>query len=279
MGRLAMLLRWVVLCVLTLVVYPVAAAGSNVLDAGRPAFPAMTGPVVDDANLLSPQVRQALAQKLLEYARHTSNQIVVVTLPSLHGYPIDEYGYQLGRHWGIGQKGKNNGALLIVDAGGKKVRIEVGYGLEGTLTDAASFEIIHNIIVPRFKRGDFAGGIVAGSEAILSVIGDHAAAVRNAQTREKAGTGALMLVVLLFIFSPLIALFFFRGSNRPGSGPGGPGAGPPGPRGGSGGSMLGWLALGLLSGLGGGGGGFGGGFGGFSGGGGSFGGGGASGGW
>ena len=74
MERLAMLLRWVILCVLMLVVYPVAAAGSNVLDAGRPAFPALTGPVVDDANLLSPQVRQALAQKLLQYARHTSNR-------------------------------------------------------------------------------------------------------------------------------------------------------------------------------------------------------------
>ena len=266
-----MLLRWVILCVLMLVVYPVAAAGSNVLDAGRPAFPALTGPVVDDANLLSPQVRQALAQKLLQYARHTSNQVVVVTLPSLHGYPIDEYGYQLGRHWGIGQKGKNNGALLIVDAAEKQVRIEVGYGLEGTLTDAASFEIIHNIIVPRFQKGDYAGGIVAGARAILAVLGDHAAAVQQQQVREHSATGGLMLLIILFALFPLIATIFSKGKGGPGGGSGG---------GGSGWLWLGALAmLGSFGGGGFGGGGFGGGFGGFSGGGGSFGGGGASGGW
>ncbi|MHB8550584.1 MAG: TPM domain-containing protein, partial [Acidiferrobacterales bacterium] len=221
MRQLAKTFWLALLCALSLTMHPAGAANSNVLNAGRPAFPALTGPVVDDARLLSPQVRQALEQKLLDYARHTSNQVVVVTLPSLHGYPIDEYGYQLGRHWGIGQKGKNNGALLVVDAGGKKVRIEVGYGLEGTLTDAASFEIIHNLIVPRFKKGDYAGGIVAGTDAIMSVIGNHAAAVQRAQVRQKTGTGALMLVVLLFVISPLIVLLFARHSGI-GPGPGGP---------------------------------------------------------
>src|SRR6185312_1303403 len=122
-----------------------------------------------EAHLLPANVSSALSQKLAAYAQQTGTQLVVVTLPTLHGYPIDQYGYQLGRHWGIGQKGKNNGALLIVDAGEKQVRIEVGYGLEGTLTDAQSFLIIHNAIIPRFRRGDYAGGITAGADAILSV--------------------------------------------------------------------------------------------------------------
>ena len=90
------------------------------------------------------------------------NQIVVVTLESLQGLPIEDYGYQLGRHWGIGQKGKDNGALLIVAPEEREVRIEVGYGPEGELTDAQSRTIIETRILPRFRRGDFAAGIKAG---------------------------------------------------------------------------------------------------------------------
>ncbi len=274
MGRLSSLL---LLTALMLVALPASGAGHGALDAGAPAFPALTGPVVDDAHLLPSSVREHLAEKLAAYARGTSTQVVVVTVRSLHGYPIQYFGYRLGRHWGIGQKGKNNGALLIVDADERQVRIEVGYGLEGTLTDAASFEIIHNIIIPRFKRGDYAGGIVAGTDAILALLGGHAAAVRRAQVYNLSGTGALMTLIALFGVWPLVAGFLFR--SRGGRGGRGPG------QGGSGSSWLLWGALGLLSGLGGGGGGFGGGFGGggfgggFSGGGGSFGGGGASGGW
>jgi uncharacterized protein len=195
----------------------------------------------------------------------------VVTVPTLTGYPIEYYGYQLGRHWGIGQKGKNNGVLLIVDAGERQVRIEVGYGLEGTLTDAQSVLIIHNRIVPRLRNGDFAGGITAGTDAILSVLGGHQLAVAHQQVRERSGTGFLMFLILIFVFLPLLRAMLGRGAY------GGPGR--------MGGGWLGWLLLGMLSGGGGAGrgggfgGGGGGGFGGFSGGGGSFGGGGASGGW
>ncbi|NNM61653.1 MAG: TPM domain-containing protein [Steroidobacteraceae bacterium] len=232
-----------------------------------PPFPALTGPVVDDAHLLPAAVAASLSQKLVAYAHGSGTQLVVVTLPTLKGYPIADYGYQLGRHWGIGQKGKNNGALLIIDAGEKRMRIEVGYGLEGTLTDAQSFLIIHDVITPYFKKGDYAGGIVAGTDAILGVLGGHQQAARQRQIRDRSGTGFLMLLILFFVLLPLIRAVFGRG------GRGGPGGG--------GGSGLGWLALGMLSsGLGGGFGGGGGGFGGgFSGGGGSFGGGGASGGW
>ncbi|MGH8297942.1 MAG: TPM domain-containing protein [Steroidobacteraceae bacterium] len=233
-----------------------------------PPFPALTGPVVDQAHLLPGDVFNQLSQKLAAYSHANGTQLVVVTLPTLNGYPIEYYGYQLGRHWGIGQKGKNNGALLIVDAGERQVRIEVGYGLEGTLTDAQSFLIIHNVITPHFRKGDYAGGIVAGTNAILSVLGGHQLAVEQQQVRERSGTGFLMLLILFFALSPLLRAMF----NRGGLGYGGWGGG-----------WLGWLALGMLSGGRGGGfggGGFGGGgFGGFSGGGGSFGGGGASGGW
>ena len=232
--------------------------------AALPPFPALSGPVVDAAHLLPANVFQSLSQRLAAYSKKTGTQLVVVTLPTLKGYPIAEYGYQLGRHWGIGQKGKNNGVLLIVDAGEKRLRIEVGYGLEGSLTDAASFEIIHDVIVPRFKKGDYAGGIVAGTNAILTVLGDHAAAAQQQQVREQSTTGGLMLLMILFVLLPLVARMFSGGRG-----------------GGSGLLWLGLLAMLGGSGRGGfGGGGFGGGgFGGFSGGGGSFGGGGASGSW
>ncbi len=248
-----------------------ASVAQNSPDAGMPPFPALTGPVVDDAHLLPEDVFNQLSQKLDDYSRANGTQLVVVTLPTLNGYPIEDYGYQLGRHWGIGQKGKNNGALLIVDAGEKQARIEVGYGLEGTLTDAQSFLIIHDIIVPRFRKGDYAGGITAGSDAILSVLGGKPLAAEQQQVRERGGTGFLMFLILIFVILPVLRAMLGRG------GPGGPGR--------MGGGWLGWLLLGMLSGGGGGGrgggfggGGFGGG-GGFSGGGGSFGGGGASGGW
>jgi uncharacterized protein len=135
-----------------------------------PDFPALTGRVVDQAGILSAQARNQLDAMLAQHEQATSNQVVVVTLNSLQGYSIAEYGYQLGRHWGIGQKGRNNGVLLIVAPIEHKVRIEVGYGLEGTLTDALSRNIIDTVITPRFWKGDMAGGIIEGTRAILSAI-------------------------------------------------------------------------------------------------------------
>src|SRR5262245_42554492 len=110
-------------------------------------FPELTGRVVDDAGILDPATKAALERKLAEI--ETTGQLVVVTLKSLQGTSIEDYGYQLGRHWQIGQKEKNTGALLIVAPNERKVRIEVGYGFEGTLSDAVSKLIIENSIVPR----------------------------------------------------------------------------------------------------------------------------------
>jgi uncharacterized protein len=138
------------------------------------SFPALTGRVVDEAGLLDAAVRAALTESLAELEQKTTDQLVVVTLRSLQGTSIEDYGYQLGRRWQIGQKDKNNGVLLIVAPNERKVRIEVGYGLEGTLTDAVTKLIIENSIMPRFKVADYAGGIKRGVEDIIQVLGGDA---------------------------------------------------------------------------------------------------------
>jgi uncharacterized protein len=143
------------------------------------SFPALGGRIVDEAGLLDAAARTALTETLAELERKTTDQVVVVTLKSLQGTSIEDYGYQLGRRWQIGQKDKNNGVLLIVAPNERKVRIEVGYGLEGTLTDAVSKLIIENSILPRFKVADFAGGIKRGVEDIVQVLGGDAQEWQN----------------------------------------------------------------------------------------------------
>lgn len=133
-------------------------------------FPPLTGRVVDEANLLSPGTRAQLTERLAQHERETSNQVVIVTLNSLQGYVIEDYGYQLGRAWGIGQGKLNNGVVLIVAPNERKVRIEVGYGLDGDLTDIQSHTIIQNVILPRFREGDFETGIVEGADAVLGTL-------------------------------------------------------------------------------------------------------------
>src|SRR3546814_226030 len=136
------------------------------MPAAAQEFPKLTGRVVDAANLLSPAAEAEIDAKLANLEATTTRQLVVATIPDLQGYDISDYGYRLGRAWGIGQKQEDNGALLIVAPNERKVRVEVGYGLEPVLTDGMSFLIINNDIVPRFKGGDMAGGIEAGVDAI-----------------------------------------------------------------------------------------------------------------
>lgn len=238
-----------------------------VATAGALEFPALSGRVVDQAGLLDGQTRSQLSQMLEAHEQATSEQVVVVTVPDLQGTDIADYGYQLGRAWGIGQKGKDNGALLIVAKAERKVRIEVGYGLEGQLTDAQSSIIINNVIVPSFRQGDFAGGIRAGAAAMLQVLGGDPLAEpqrsnAQGQGQEQRLPGPAFLILII------IVIVMIRG-----------GGGGRGGRGGGGGSVLTGAVLGSVLGGGRGGGGFGGGGGGFGGGGGGFGGGGASGGW
>ena len=118
--------------------------------------------------------RAQLTQALGEFQRVNHKQVVVATVRSLQGLPIEDYGYQLGRAWGVGDKGKDakdTGAILLVAPAEKKVRIEVGYGLEGDLTDAAAKQIVEQVILSAFRQGDFNRGVVAGTSAMLRTLG------------------------------------------------------------------------------------------------------------
>jgi uncharacterized protein len=148
-------------------------------------FPPLTGRVVDEAGSLDSGTRSALDAKLAGLEASTSDQLVVVTLRSLRGVTIEEYGVALGRHWRIGQAAKNNGVLLIVAPNERKVRFEVGYGLEGALPDAVTKLVIENSILPRFRANDFPGGISRGVDDIIDILtGDAAEWKRRAQAAQ-----------------------------------------------------------------------------------------------
>lgn len=131
-------------------------------------FPPFTGLVTDVANVLPADRKAALEAKLRALQQQTNHQLVVATIPDLQGQDIADYGYKLGRAWGVGLKGADNGAILLVAPNERKVRIEVGYGLEPVLTDALSSVIINRTIIPKFKAGDMAGGIEAGADALIT---------------------------------------------------------------------------------------------------------------
>jgi len=133
-------------------------------------FPALTGRIVDQANIISAETRSAIEPKLAGLEAKSAIQLVVATVTSLEGQEIEPYANELFRSWKLGEKTKNNGALLLVAPNEHRVRIEVGYGLEGTLTDALSKVIITNAIAPRFKTGDFSGGISRGVDDIITVL-------------------------------------------------------------------------------------------------------------
>ena len=133
-------------------------------------FPPLTGRVVDQADIIPPQTREALETRLADLEAKSGIQLVVATVKSLGGQEIEPYANELFRHWKLGEKAKNNGVLLLVAPSERRVRIEVGYGLEGTLTDALSAVIIANAITPRFKAGDFGGGITRGVDDIITVL-------------------------------------------------------------------------------------------------------------
>jgi len=235
-------------------------------------FPTLTGRVVDGANLLSPEQEATLTQQLAALEAKNRRQLVVVVLPSLEGYAIEDYGYRLGRDWGIGEKDVNSGALLIVAPNERKVRIEVGYGLEPILTDALSSVIIQQQILPAFRNGDMAGGIMAGTKAmadLLSLPDEQAEAraqriVADAKQQEGGDFPVALIFWGIVLAVILLSMLRNRGGGRSFRRSGlpvvlwGPGLGGGGSRWGGGG----WS-----------------GGGGFSGGGGSFGGGGSSGSW
>ncbi|HXR95932.1 MAG TPA: TPM domain-containing protein, partial [Rhizomicrobium sp.] len=212
-----------------------------------PKFPTLTGRVVDDAHVLSAQTKGDLDQKLAALEAKTSRQLVVVTLPSLQGYDIADYGYQLGRAWGIGQAKLNNGVLFIVAPNEHRVRIEVGYGLEPILTDALSEVIIQQAVLPKFRANDFNGGVEGGVDALVRQLSldpsqaeaKAAAAAQQSQNQDTGGgvNPLSILVIILFIaiafgrvfrgfgFLPFLFMGGFGGRGYGGGGFGGGGFG------------------------------------------------------
>jgi uncharacterized protein len=206
-------------------------------------FPLLTGRVVDQANIIPDATRQAITQKLVDLEQKSGIQLVVATVNSLEGGDIATYANELFRTWKLGEKDKNNGVLLLVAPKEHKVRIEVGYGLEGTLTDALSKIIIVNAIAPRFKAGDFGGGISHGVDDIITVLTTDSTAwqprpqmrVDADQNSEAIGwvliVGFIILVAMLgvspgfrwFFFNILLSMMLSGGSRGGGSWGGGGG--------------------------------------------------------
>jgi uncharacterized protein len=178
--------------------------------------PTLSGRVVDQAGVLNNAEESRLTTKLRSFEDNTSIQLVVVTLSSLRGSPIEDWGLTLGRTWGIGQKGKDNGVLLIVAPNDRELRIEVGYGLEGTLPDATASAIIRNVIVPRFKNGDMADGISDGVDAIIAVLTGSGEEFTPSR-RELVGQALSNFAPLIFIafFVIMMIVNFIRQARRP----------------------------------------------------------------
>ena len=278
----------VILLLMLLIAVPAAAQ----------TFPKLTGRVVDAAHLLTPEQVLDLSSKSAALEAQTKRQFVVATVPSLEGRPIEQYGYQLGRAWGIGQKDKDDGVILLVAPKERKVRIETGYGARVFLTDGMASVIVRNAILPRFKQNppDYGGGIIAGADEIIKQMSlppeqaqrniNAAEQAQRTRTTDSPGFVPIIfwIVIILFVIMPMVR----------GLGGGGRGRRYQRRKGGGGGISP-WVVLWGLNelsrgsrrggwgggGLGGGGFGGGSGFGGggFGGGGGSFGGGGASGSW
>ncbi len=241
---------------------------------GQALIPELRGPVVDTAGVFSSSDRQKVERALLDLERKTSAQLAILTVPDMGGLSIEDFSMRAAEKWRLGQKDRDNGVLILLALAEKKVRIEVGYGLEESLTDAKSGYIIRSVMLPYFREGRFAQGLYSGAEAVAGVISGSSdispqelARYEKKSGRSSSGSGSFtFLVILFFVF--LMNVSRMAGGRR-------------------GGGLLAGLLLGSLLSRGGGGrrGGFGGfsaggGFGGgFSGGGGGFGGGGASGGW
>lgn len=228
----------------------------------QPAIPKLWGTRIhDEAHILSAGFINNLEQQLKTDEDSTSNQIAILIIPTLDGYPIEEYTLQVSEKWKLGQQGKDNGILLFVAVKDRKVRIEVGYGLEGILPDALCNQIIRNEIAPYFRENNYEGGIQAAINAIgKAIAGEYRAENRPSGRRDNDGSILPFLIILVII----IIISSLRGGGRGGRRGGGGWLAGPGWYGGgfSGGSRGGWS-----------------GGGGFSGGGGGFGGGGSSGSW
>src|SRR5476649_2215714 len=196
------------ICCIALVSTIIAVAAIN--------FPSLTGRIVDQANVISAETRNAIEPKLVDLEAKSGIQLVVATVSTLEGQEIEPYANGLFRNWKLGEKAKNNGVLLLVAPNEHRVRIEVGYGLEGTLTDALSKVIITNAITPRFKAGDFSGGIARGVDDIITVLTTDAAewqqrpALRLDSSQTNDPTNWLIIAAIIIFLGLMITWPGFR---------------------------------------------------------------------
>jgi uncharacterized protein len=199
--------------------------------AAAQTFPPFTGLVVDAANVLTPEAKADLTAKLEALQRDTKRQLVVATIPDLQGYPIADYGYRLGRAWGVGLKDVNNGAILFIapneGTGQRGPRIEVGYGLEPVLTDALSSVIINTKMMPLLRAENVSGAMIAGTDAIIAQLRaspDEAKARTDAaiaefdrthrQSQSSSGGGFPMSLIFWFVVLAFVVLPMLRGRGR-----------------------------------------------------------------
>src|SRR3974390_1137965 len=184
-----------------------------------PNFPALTGRVVDQANVIPAATRSALDTKLAELESTSGLQLVVATVSSLDGEEIEPYANELFRTWKLGESKKDNGVLLLIAPKERRGRIEGGYGLEGTRTDAVSSVIIANAIAPRFKAGDFNGGVTRGVDDIVTTLTTDSAEWKPKPTDMRAEHDASLLDALApFLFFLFIMFVISRISRRSGGG-------------------------------------------------------------
>lgn len=187
---------------------------------GEPRWPALTGRVVDEAGVIEPAAEARLARALEAHERATGDQVVVATVGSLQGLDVEEYANRLFRAWALGQAGEDDGVLLLVAPGERKVRIEVGYGLEGELTDAAASAVIQSLILPRFRAGDLSGGIEAGANGVVELLAAAAGgepAPGWAAAQGQGGSerfGQIVQLVLLAGFAIAVVLIQRRTDRR-----------------------------------------------------------------
>ena len=197
---------WVVIAVFVVLLTAIPARALDV--------PPLKGRVNDYAGMLSPSTRDTLNRMLAGFEQHESTQIVVLTIPSLKGDSLDGFSIRVAEKWKIGQSGKDNGVILLISRDDRKIRIEVGYGLEGRLTDLVSGRIIRNIIVPEFRQGNFDQGVMNGVTAIMAVVKGEF----HAQPSTPGGRGApvrshqswnLLMVAVIFLVPVLSAIGTF----------------------------------------------------------------------
>jgi uncharacterized protein len=170
--------------------------------------PRLQGYVNDYAGMISPSAKSRLEEELRAFERSDSTQIVILTVPSLEGENIEEFSMKVAEAWKIGQQQKDNGVLFIISQQERKIRIEVGRGLEGKLTDLMAGRIIDQVIKPRFKQGDFSGGFIAGISALIGATrGEFKAEQRPFQRRQKGFPPFLTFLLFFGIFTLFLGIY------------------------------------------------------------------------